>query len=388
MSLEKLFNRIKKEELEKRLISIEITLPDIQDFYSEVDTEGRTYHYINVDLNKESISSNVTLETTKEAFKQLIDIFNLQSRAINKLDAFNNNKGARMIFIKSLKALAIKNISKDKTKIFIHFERSSKLVHRITNSNTATKGIPTPVLFDSLSNIFNDNPNLDIDLHSVEPMQFRINVRDTKNHWSLSGFPEEDFTGGFTVIQDIQKGTFILPYTNRSVCTNGLIGPWANAVKYTKEPSMQQWRTYYEHFETLRKNNYKSPKFEANVKLAMNTKASFAELLNASKALKASSITLDSDSELFIPLKRIIEDYSNIGVDLNRLDAKELSTVVTPYNIWEIIQVLTDFASNREDHSYEINADKATSLQKEAGEILGKKGGYDLNKIVTKNPYN
>ena len=382
-SLTEIFNQIKNEVKNNKLTQVETSLIDIEDFYIEIDENNKSkrYYYLSVNLKNGEVTKNITTTMTNEAFKSLLKFYNITPKLLTSLKDFNDH--TRSHIIKTLKVIASKSENK---KIVLHFNKKDKTIERITTKERSNIGIPDEPLFNSIETLFNDNPNLVVDLYSVTPTMFRLNVRDPKNPWQLQGFSDEEFTGGFTTVKDYDKGTFFFPYTNRSICTNGMGMEDDNALKFTKNPNEREWGKFFSYFNELKKNNYKSDNFELKAKLALRTPASYSELVNASKLLKDASVTLDNDAELFIPLKKIAAEYMTYNVDLDALSNKQLATAVTPMTIWDMIQVLTDFASNRKKHIYELSKDKAIELQMKAGKILNSK--YDTNNIISVNPYN
>jgi len=378
-----LFNKIREEERNQRMQQIIVPVADISDFCEEKDQDSNMLHYsLTVKIKSGEVNRDLHLDLTKDAFTQLLKKFSIHRNLLTKLNSFNEN--SRSYFLKAFKALALKGT--DSKSIVLHVDRN-KLVHDITSSDIkGSKGIPNDMLFSSIESLINDNNDLEIDMYSMTPNTFRMNLHDPKNPWTINGMPNEEHTGGFTVIQDHKKGTFLFPYSNRCICTNGIIGDWNNSLKFTKEPSEIEWRKFYNYFGDLKKNNYKSPEYELRAKSAMETNASYLELVKATDLLRKASITLDLDSELFIPLRSIANDYMNIKVDLTPLTDKQLATVITPIKVYDLVQTLTDFASNRHTHKYELSADSATNLQQKAGSLLSK-SSFDLNNIIIKNPY-
>lgn len=375
-------DKVKREEKYSRLQTLTTNVNAIKDFYPQILNKEKRF-FISIIISNGDISNIIELELKKEAFADLLQIFYIRAAALTHLNDVKER--TREEFLNAFRRLAVQK--KENEKINLHINKNTKEVFRITTENKAQKGIPTDSLFNAIEKLLDKNPRLNLDNYSINPNLMRMNFRAPDDQvWSISGIPKEEFRGGFTVIQDYKKGTMIFPYTNRVICSNGMIGDHGSALKITKTLDVEGWRSFYNHFKNLEKNQYKVPNFDKTVKMAINTQASYSELLYSANLLRSSSPNLDTDVELFYPLENIKSTYASKGINLDECTNNQLKTAGTPISCWENVQILTDFASNAGiNHNYMLEASNATNIQQLAGKLL--ESPADMRNIVKINPF-
>lgn len=374
-----LIEKIKNFRTKNKLRNLRIKLDTVESI--SIDRNLNFYVLIKIE------NKVVKLYITKPALKSLLILLNFSNNNINKLlnNKYENEVSNKIIEI--YQKISSKILNKDQL-IYISINPEEVKIYNVSSKNLDLKGIPDNILFQNLENILEYNPNLVIlEDYGISPNALRINVLDDKSDWTLQGFPDEKFKGGFTILQEYGKGTFFLPLTERTVCTNKMVGDWENGVCFVKPPNAADWEKFDLFFKNLKENKYVLPYFKEKIIDSMNTNCSYRELIELENIVKK-CIKLENDElELFLPTKRVLNDYNEIGINLKEdVPFDKLCYVKTDINSWDILQDLTNLASHPEKHGYEdIDNLAKIKLQNELGIFFSK--DRDLN-IFIKNPYN
>ena len=133
---------------------------------------------------------------------------------------------------------------------------------------------------------------------------------------------------------------------------------------------------HYIILELLNKHNWMAEDFWGKMEDAMETKASVAELMKARNTMLVNSELKEKDLRAFLPQYYETRNFlAKHRINMEELDNKKMVNCPANINIWELINIVTDFGS----HDYGFNAD-FDSIQKNAGKLFAKQ--YDTKNLV------
>jgi hypothetical protein len=259
-------------------------------------------------------------------------------------------------------------------------------IQRIFSSknNKGGASLSMDSFFEMTHEVLNIHPAFGIDHWGVNQSGVHITLKDNEKTMNVGNFKDEAFRFGLSLSNNYSHGTTIEHYTKRLVCSNGMVTN-DESIRYNLQPNFsdRQWMKFYEHIDTLKKNDFASPYFSQKVTEAINTPASIAEMETGCKLLRSHS-DIGKDIDLFFPESLQCEkDYRRMGVEISTLDKKQLSTHQSPCTVWDVINKVTDFASH--SYNYEISSMQRTNLMISSGKLLSKK--YDMKSLANVNPY-
>jgi hypothetical protein len=191
----------------------------------------------------------------------------------------------------------------------------------------------------------------------------------------------EEFNPGFTYRNSAMKGTEVMAFTERVVCTNGMTAQVLTAFlemqKYG-DASLEKFNTGLKHFSD---NNFIQHDYFEKVNKAMNTPASFAEVLNARRYIKGySSIKDDKDMDEFLPMfGSQIRAFAQKSIDYTKCTDRQLQNCPLKSTVWDVINCVTNFGS----HDYGWKAE-FSPLQRAAGRMLNRQH-FDAEHLILMN---
>lgn len=204
-----------------------------------------------------------------------------------------------------------------------------------------------------------------------------ISVMNKNSEFQVGAMKDEIFYPGFTLSSNQATGMSLDMFNHRLVCSNGM-----TRKDVSKSLRYIDFKTPTEFFDKLlmaKDSNFVSTGFADDVIKASKTRASFAELEHAAMHIKhASNCPLDQIDQ-FIPYNSIRHQFAAKGLDTITLNSAQKGNAITNVSIWDLVNGLTDFASH--DYSYEISGMGRSSMQAEAGKLLGKKS-FDIDNLV------
>jgi len=317
--------------------------------------------------------NGLTLALSTEGFTSLLKIVGISKQLRRNLikqygDSFADN------LVSTLgKAL---NASKSNVTLLIDM-RKRKVINIVTNSKVM---ISNESYLSNVERVINDS-NLLIDSMIVRDNGgFTISTIGDNSEWGLSGVEStESFKFGLNFDNDPVKGTRLMPYNQRLICTNGMIGQdfvGVHQLNNTKD----SWDAFYHKIEILKKDNYKPIEFSSTLKSIMNSDASLEELTQARNIIKANSKITDNELETYAPIGSTEEAYKKSGVLIDSFNKEQKKNAKTDVSYWELINGITDFAS----HNYGYELKNSDTLQRFAGRMFTKKP--DLTNLV-RNPF-
>ena len=191
----------------------------------------------------------------------------------------------------------------------------------------------------------------------------------------------EEFNPGFTFRNSPLKGTNVDYFTTRLVCTNGMT---ARGLKNTFNLNVLDdttIRTFFEKFLQMNKENFVPEFYAEQIEKASFTRASFYEIMNARNIMVMNSdLKLkgnEAELNMFLPeFTSVSAELARKGVDYAEKSDKQLMNYPTKYNVWDVVNRVTDFGS----HDYGFNA-SFNHIQTQAGDLFNKKV-YDTQNLI------
>jgi hypothetical protein len=127
---------------------------------------------------------------------------------------------------------------------------------------------------------------------------------------------------------------------------------------------------FWKNIEELAKRGFKPAKFEDQVRLAHNTKASLSEMDYFHNRLVSLSSADTKEVEAWIPLNSTKSRFHAAGIDTITLSAAQMKGAATGVSVYDVIQAVTQFASN--DNGIHIDDYDRNKLQIDAARMLVK----------------
>ena len=209
-----------------------------------------------------------------------------------------------------------------------------------------------------------------------------INAMSLRDGWGLDGLKDEDFYGGITFSNSPAKGFQVSPYLHRLVCANGMIG-----VAFSETMSLGQMdgfsmERFWTQLNALADRGFRPLEFENRVRLAMNTKASLAEMESAHDSLKSYSDAQHRELESWVPFHTTRARFHAHGVDTVMLSQAQKKGAKTGTSVWDLVNGVTHFATH--DNGFKIEDFNRRKLQVEASRLLSKP--FDMANVIS-TPY-
>lgn len=305
--------------------------------------------------NNETIKLNGKLvKTSDSAYKQLLkNVLSVQPDFVDKFAKITDEK-TKLSMLSTLKSGLVLKKGKD---INIIADRNTQT---ITGFSMGQKYMTNEILFEFFEQVMNRYGNLGFKDISVES---NGNLVITSRTSEVTAYrPGEEFKGGLTFSNDYQKGTVISHNALRMVCTNGLHS--FQSIPFT----FKSLEKLYEKLDKLNGRNFMMNDFEKTMEEKMNNVASLSELMLAKNFLLANSKLTEDNIDLFLPISSTTDYLSKHRVDVSELNISQQKNCPTEINMWDLINVVTDFGSH--NHGYEANFNK---IQGGAGYLFNKK---------------
>lgn len=239
-------------------------------------------------------------------------------------------------------------------------------------AKNATDMISNDRFLDVVDRIVDQN-GLEISNWSIDPMKGMVNINtfNPKAEFQVAGLNDEVFKGGVTFQNSPNGGFQVLPYVNRMWCTNGLTTAFAQEAYTLQSLDAGTMEKFFEQLNDLRKRNFAPSMFSDQVKQAIATPASIAELQNGYYMIEKFA---GDRTDNWIPLKENMNAYAKAGFE--SMSAAEMKGARSNTSIWDLVNGVNHFAShgasiidtNMQDYD-------ATRLMVQAGNIFGK--SYD-----------
>ncbi len=325
-------------------------------------------------LHQDTLEINgkpVRMDST--AFKDLCKLVGLPI-GFDKTFANTFGDKARQELVNRLKAVAA---SKGNSNVSIVFSPATKSILSIQKD---PKEIFSNQTFLETTSRVIDKYGLEVNSFSVDnDGKIAINTSSPKNEFSIKGLPNEDHFGGVSFLNSPNGGFEVSPFLYRLVCANGMIGrSFEESMKVTSMDPISM-NLFWDELSLLAQRNFKPITFDHQVRTAMNTVASVAELHDAHLSLLSYSDATLRETEAWAPYSETIDRYLKSNIDVHLFTPNQRKNAKTGTTIWELVNGITHFATH--DNGFKIDDYDRRKLQVEASKLLNKKV-YDTANLV------
>lgn len=308
------------------------------------------------------------LHVTPDFFKQLLKMIGMSQTFAGKFESLFNVE-TKTAFINRIKDAMASNAG-GLAEVTLIVNPTTKSV--IGLAKNATDMISNDRFLDVVDRIVDQN-GLEISNWSIDPMKGMVNINtfNPKAEFQVAGLNDEVFKGGVTFQNSPNGGFQVLPYVNRMWCTNGLTTAFAQEAYTLQSLDAGTMEKFFEQLNDLRKRNFAPSMFSDQVKQAIATPASIAELQNGYYMIEKFA---GDRTDNWIPLKENMNAYAKNGFEF--MSAAQMKGARSNTSIWDLVNGVNHFAShgasiidtNMQDYD-------ATRLMVQAGNIFGKQ--YD-----------
>lgn len=308
------------------------------------------------------------LHVTPDFFKQLLKMIGMSQTFAGKFESLFNTE-TKTAFINRIKDAMASNAG-GLAEVTLIVNPTTKSV--IGLAKNATDMISNDRFLDVVDRIVDQN-GLEISNWSIDPMKGMVNINtfNPKAEFQVAGLNDEVFKGGVTFQNSPNGGFQVLPYVNRMWCTNGLTTAFAQEAYTLQSLDAGTMEKFFEQLNELRKRNFAPSMFSDQVKQAIATPASIAELQNGYYMIEKFA---GDRTDNWIPLKENMNAYAKNGFEF--MSAAQMKGARSNTSIWDLVNGVNHFAShgasiidtNMQDYD-------ATRLMVQAGNIFGKQ--YD-----------
>ena len=212
-----------------------------------------------------------------------------------------------------------------------------------------------------------------------------INCVSPNSVFSVPGMSDEIFNTGVTFRNTPTRGLEVSPYLNRLVCSNGMSSTAFSETYGLHELTDKSISEFNEHMISMASTGFQPVGLADKIQSANDTDASIAEVQRAMSAMLSTDKKIDYEyMQRYLPINRVMKAYSDIGAEPSTFTTKQLQNAKSGLSIWEVVNGITNFASN--DERYNIDDHKTGNLMVSAGNLLMKKN-FDTEALIQFDPF-
>ena len=212
-----------------------------------------------------------------------------------------------------------------------------------------------------------------------------INCVSPNSVFKVPGMSDEVFNTGVTFRNTPTRGLEVSPYLNRLVCSNGMTSTSFSETYGLHELTDKSISEFNDHMISMASTGFQPVGLADKIKAANETDASIAEVQRAMSAMLSTDKKIDFDyMQRYLPINRVMKAYSDIGAEPSTFTNKQLQNAKSGLSIWEVVNGITNFASN--DERYNIDDHKTGNLMVSAGNLLMKKN-FDTEALIQFDPF-
>jgi len=212
-----------------------------------------------------------------------------------------------------------------------------------------------------------------------------INCVSPNSVFSVPGMSDEIFNTGVTFRNTPTRGLEVSPYLNRLVCSNGMSSTAFSETYGLHELTDKSISEFNDHMISMASTGFQPVGLADKIRSANNTDASIAEVQRAMSAMLSTDKKIDFEyMQRYLPINRVMKAYSDIGAEPSTFTNKQLQNAKSGLSIWEVVNGITNFASN--DEKYNIDDHKTGNLMVSAGNLLMKKN-FDTEALIQFDPF-
>ena len=321
----------------------------------------------------------VKIELTPFAFKRLLGRLRIPTAFAKRFESGFGSDGLKQL-VQMMKTM--KSSKNDQTVTLLVDPREKKVTNIL------------PAGYASISNeAFIDFAEGYINQYGLEVKDFgsdpsggaTINCVSPNSVFSVPGMSDEVFNTGVTFRNTPTRGLEVSPYLNRLVCSNGMSSTSFSETYGLHELTDKSIREFNDHMINMASTGFQPVGLADKIKMANNTDASIAEVQRAMSAMLSTDKKIDFDyMQRYLPINRVMKAYSDIGAEPSTFTTKQLQNAKSGLSIWEVVNGITNFASN--DEKYNIDDHKTGNLMVSAGNLLMKKN-FDTEALIQFDPF-
>lgn len=329
---------------------------------------------------------------TTNGLKSLLKTFNLNITAFESLNEAVGSNAMKMI----LDQLRNKMSSESKSiPVIVSISKQSKKIVSIVKSTTDATLMDNNKYFRLVEEALNGFENSGMRIKNLTVSEEgNIAITIINDNWTFdveglkSGLKDEYFKSGMTLIKTPNK-LIINPFNERLVCINGMVDTSLGHQIVLNSTSKEALEVFFEKAKTFGKNrNIFENEFKNRIITMLSTNASYEEVLGCHNAVnnvidinhERSRIILNSLFNIY-DIKNEYEKQTR--VDLLKQPVKYRSKVITEFNMWDLVNIMTDISSNTGKHEFQYRNLNSTvfNLQRYAGQLTFKEN-YDLGSSI------
>jgi len=321
----------------------------------------------------------VKIELTQFAFKRLLGRLRIPTAFAKRFELGFGSDGLKQL-VQMMKTM--KSSKNDQTVTLLVDPRAKKVTNIL------------PAGYASISNeAFIDFAEGYINQYGLEVKDFgsdpsggaTINCVSPNSVFSVPGMSDEVFNTGVTFRNTPTRGLEVSPYLNRLVCSNGMSSTSFSETYGLHELTDKSIREFNDHMISMASTGFQPVGLADKIKSANDTDASIAEVQRAMSAMLSTDKKIDFEyMQRYLPINRVMKAYSDIGAEPSTFTTKQLQNAKSGLSIWEVVNGITNFASN--DEKYNIDDHKTGSLMVSAGNLLMKKN-FDTEALIQFDPF-
>ena len=321
----------------------------------------------------------VKIELTQFAFKRLLGRLRIPTAFAKRFELGFGSDGLKQL-VQMMKTM--KSSKNDQTVTLLVDPRAKKVTNIL------------PAGYASISNeAFIDFAEGYINQYGLEVKDFgsdpnggaTINCVSPNSVFSVPGMSDEVFNTGVTFRNTPTRGLEVSPYLNRLVCSNGMSSTSFSETYGLHELTDKSIREFNDHMISMASTGFQPVGLADKIKSANDTDASIAEVQRAMSAMLSTDKKIDFEyMQRYLPINRVMKAYSDIGAEPSTFTTKQLQNAKSGLSIWEVVNGITNFASN--DEKYNIDDHKTGNLMVSAGNLLMKKN-FDTEALIQFDPF-
>ena len=321
----------------------------------------------------------VKIELTPFAFKRLLGRLRIPTAFAKRFESGFGSDGLQQL-VQMMKTM--KSSKNDQTVTLLVDPRAKKVTNIL------------PAGYASISNeAFIDFAEGYINQYGLEVKDFgsdpnggaTINCISPNGVFRVPGMSDEVFNTGVTFRNTPTRGLEVSPYLNRLVCSNGMTSTSFSETYGLHELTDKSISEFNDHMISMASTGFQPVGLADKIKAANDTDASIAEVQRAMSAMLSTDKKIDFEyMQRYLPINRVMKAYSDIGAEPSTFTTKQLQNAKSGLSIWEVVNGITNFASN--DERYNIDDHKTGNLMVSAGNLLMKKN-FDTEALIQFDPF-
>lgn len=300
---------------------------------------------------------NQQLMVSNQFISKLASYLKINKQLQGMFDKREDNDG-KLKLIRAIQHYASQS-EKGSPEVILLGSRDSKRIEDVTRTDNFGR-VTNEGLFDLAEQLVNRHKNLE--LESVHPSGgggLAINlVANNSQEFKHAAFEEEEvFNFGFT-LRSTFTTTEMFDYNRRLICTNGMIARPKGKKTIIHNLDSKSMGAIYDRIMQSKSANFVPSHFKEQLIRAATTNASLKEVEDAYNIM--STFVKEDDADIRDQFRATMRDnwfqgirmtYDRIakaegGDFITKLGAKEKAFVKTPMKVWDVINSMTNIASN------------------------------------------